>query len=111
MLVKNSTTSKRTVDSSMTITDYFSPPLSPKISVVTANLNGNHSKRINKTCDQVYFVLEGSGIIIVNDKKFEVGPKDAVYIPAGATHSMNGVMEVIIINSPPFEMTQLVMLE
>lgn len=37
------------------------------------------------TASEVYYVLEGRGVMHVNDGSREVEPGDAVYIPPGAT--------------------------
>lgn len=42
----------------------------------------SHSDR-----EEVYFILQGKGLMVVGDSKCEIGPGDAVYVPFGEFHS------------------------
>jgi mannose-6-phosphate isomerase-like protein (cupin superfamily) len=38
--------------------------------------------------EQVYFILEGKGLMTVADKRAEVGPADCIFIPSGVSHGL-----------------------
>ncbi|HBF42307.1 MAG TPA: cupin domain-containing protein [Desulfobacteraceae bacterium] len=49
--------------------------------------------------EEIYFVLSGSGEMHVDEKKRQVGPGDATWIPVGSRHSLlnNGKEECVIL--------------
>ena len=49
--------------------------------------------------EEIYFVLNGSGVMSVDDEKRQVGPGDATWIPTGSSHSLlnNGDEELVIL--------------
>lgn len=96
----------RKVDSAMTILNYFSPTASSKVSLVAAELNGEHSLRRNNDCDQIYYVLGGKGIIDVDNDESPLQKGDAVLILAGQTHRIVGNLELLIVNGPAFDPNQ-----
>ena len=67
-----------------------------------AELNGNHPIVINQKSDRVYFILSGSGKVLVNDEIHDVVSNDLIFIPKNTKHSIRGKLEYIIITSPPF---------
>jgi mannose-6-phosphate isomerase-like protein (cupin superfamily) len=91
---------ERRVDASMVIKDLFTEQDAP-FDLVIADVDGDHGTHVNKLSDRVYFVLEGSGIVIAGDNKFEVVPLDVVSIPKGTAHSISGKLRVVIITAPP----------
>jgi mannose-6-phosphate isomerase-like protein (cupin superfamily) len=49
--------------------------------------------------EEIYFVLQGTGEMGVDDEKRQVGPGDATWIPTGSSHSLlnNGDEKVVIL--------------
>jgi mannose-6-phosphate isomerase-like protein (cupin superfamily) len=49
--------------------------------------------------EEIYFVLQGTGEMGVDDEKRQVGPGDATWIPTGASHSLfnNGEDKLVIL--------------
>ena len=49
--------------------------------------------------EEIYFVLNGSGEMRVDDESKQVGPGDAIWIPIGASHSLlnNGEEDCLIL--------------
>lgn len=81
------------------------------MSVVGATLTGNHSLRRNNECDQVYYVVNGTGSVVVDGQRNELSPGDAVFIASGSTHAVDGDLELLIINGPAFDFNQTEVLE
>jgi mannose-6-phosphate isomerase-like protein (cupin superfamily) len=38
--------------------------------------------------DEVYFVIEGAGVVTLDDREHDVGPGSAVFIPGGTRHGV-----------------------
>ena len=55
---------------------------------------------------EVYYILEGRGVMHVGEEAAEVGPGDAVYVPPGASqwvsNSGDGELVFAVIVSPPW---------
>ena len=49
--------------------------------------------------EEIYFVASGSGEMVVDDEKRQVGPGDATWIPTGSSHSLlnNGNEDLVIL--------------
>ena len=49
--------------------------------------------------EEIYFVLQGSGEMGVDDESRQVGPGDATWIPTGSSHSLlnNGAENLVIL--------------
>ena len=54
--------------------------------------------------EEIYFVLQGSGEIVVDDETRQVGPGDATWIPTRSSHSLlNNAEEnlvILVVTSP-----------
>lgn len=96
----------RRVDEALTILEYFPASLSGKLSVVAARLNGEHTLRRNLECDQVYYVLDGTGTITVDGQVDSLAKDDGVFVGAGQVHSLQGTLELLIINGPAYDPAQ-----
>ncbi len=49
--------------------------------------------------EEIYFVMSGSGQMVVGDEQRRVAPGDATWIPAGSGHSLlnNGAEDLVIL--------------
>ena len=70
---------------------------------------------LHPKAEEIYYILEGEGeMIIVNDKR-EVFPGDAIAIPPGAAHQIinrgNGELKFLCCCAPAYEDTDTVMLD
>jgi mannose-6-phosphate isomerase-like protein (cupin superfamily) len=56
--------------------------------------------------EQMYYILEGSGLMTVDDDQAQVNPGDCVFIPAWAKHGLNNtgpaVLKYLSAASPSF---------
>src|SRR4030042_3585529 len=56
--------------------------------------------------EQVYYIIRGSGLMIIENEHEQVRAGDAVYIPANAMHGIKNIgdetLEYLTANSPPF---------
>lgn len=54
--------------------------------------------------EEIYFVLNGTGEMSVDDDTRRVGPGDAIWIPAGAGHSLHNTddkpLVILVVASP-----------
>jgi mannose-6-phosphate isomerase-like protein (cupin superfamily) len=66
-------------------------------------VTGRHGKIKNMKSDRIYFVIEGSGKFIVNDKVIEVKKTDIVLIPKNTPYDFEGEMKLFLVTSPSFD--------
>jgi mannose-6-phosphate isomerase-like protein (cupin superfamily) len=52
--------------------------------------------------DQLALILQGRGILRVDDEAYELGPGEFAYIPAGATHGLEAVGTEPVLNVDVF---------
>ena len=89
----------------MEVANYITRESSNSFSLAVIALQGRHPKVRNHTSDRGYFVLEGRASVVVGERTAEVSAGDAVFIPAGTWHSIEGDVKYLVVNSPPFEPT------
>ncbi len=57
--------------------------------------------------EEIYYILEGRGLMRVGDEVAAVGPGDAIAIPPGVSHQItnagNGVLEFLCCCAPGYE--------
>ncbi len=65
-------------------------------------INGNHGavKCLNE--DRIYFIIEGNGIFIINDKENSISPNDLIFIPKNTPYNIIGKLKFFMICSPEF---------
>lgn len=58
----------------------------------------------HKLSEEFYFILEGTGIMEINDGQSEVAPGDAILIPPGAWHRITAVqpLRFLCCCAPPY---------
>ncbi len=49
--------------------------------------NAHVGEHVHKVQEQIYYVLEGEGILTLDDSKHLMRPHDYVYVPPGVRHS------------------------
>lgn len=67
---------------------------------------GATERHYHKASEEIYFILEGSGIMEINGGKKEVGPGDAILIPAGDWHQIvtqgDSALRFLCCCAPPY---------
>jgi len=67
---------------------------------------GQRTRRhLHHSSDEVYYVLEGSGVVTVGEEEHRVSPGQAVFIPAGTEHFAEAGQEGLVLLcccSPPY---------
>ena len=76
-------------------------------SLAEASLGPGQStqRHLHAETEEIYVVLEGRGEMEVEGERREVGPEDAVLIPAGAWHELRAVggpMRFLCCCAPPY---------
>lgn len=57
----------------------------------------------HKISNEYYYVLAGTGCIVIDGERVEVTAGDCVWIRPGHTHHAEGGLESLIIGIPPFD--------
>lgn len=77
------------------------------LSVAIAEIPPNSSTKLHRheNFEEVYYIIEGNGIIFVERDRYEVKKGDLVYIPIKASHkamAKNEPLKILCICSPPY---------
>lgn len=66
---------------------------------------GATERHYHKMSEELYYLLEGRGVMEIDGKTREVGPGDAILIPAGAWHKIKATkaMRFLCCCAPPYE--------
>lgn len=65
-------------------------------------INGNHGALKCLKEDRIYFIIEGNGIFIINDKENNISPNDLIFIPKNTPYNIIGKIKFFMICSPEF---------
>lgn len=80
--------------------------LSTNLHVVSVTAGGRH---FHAQYDEVHYVLNGEGTIVLDQQKYPLRPGAVVVIPAGVPHSLQTVpdqkLEFVIFGTPPVPIT------
>ena len=56
--------------------------------------------------EEMYHILQGTGLMVLEDREFRVKPGDTVYIPQGAAHNIRNQgkepLKILCCSSPPY---------
>ena len=65
---------------------------------------GSTERHYHKVSEEFYYVLKGRGMMEIDGEKREVGPGDAILIPAGAWHEISAqeAMQFLCCCAPPY---------
>lgn len=92
------------IDEYMTVYEYFTKEQIDGASLVTADLDGPHSRRVNYRSEKTYYVLDGELEVTVEGETEELSEGDSAVIPPEAYHSLVGHnAEIIMVSSPPYD--------
>lgn len=64
---------------------------------------GHLEEFVHEKSDFLYYILEGSGTWVVEDREFKVRAGDVVLVPAGKRFWFRGNLKQICITSPAWE--------
>ena len=60
----------------------------------------------HEVLEEIYYILEGSGVMTVGDEQREVGAGDAIYIPKNNRHTLTNTgaepMRILLVCGPAF---------
>ncbi len=66
-------------------------------------VDGNHGKVRNKLSDRIYYVIEGKGEFIINDKNIPVNESDVIIILKNTPYDYRGKMKLFLVHTPAFD--------
>ncbi|MGH3259396.1 MAG: cupin domain-containing protein [Streptosporangiaceae bacterium] len=79
----------------------------PSIHVMQERIASGWAERrhLHAAVEQLYFILEGTATVQLDDREETLGPGDAVHVPAATPHQVRndsqGALELLVISSAP----------
>lgn len=70
---------------------------------VTRLRTDNAQAHWHRHTHEYYYVLEGSGVLVIDGDEVPVKAGDCVWIPPGHMHRAVGNFEALIVGTPPFD--------
>lgn len=83
----------------MKITEY---KINPNFSGALIEIDGEHGKIKCLNEDRIYFIVEGEGKFIIDDKEETASRNDLVFIPKNTPYNIIGKLKFFLICSPEF---------
>ncbi|MHB8896498.1 MAG: cupin domain-containing protein [Candidatus Geothermincolia bacterium] len=73
-------------------------PLSVRYSLAHASLAPGFTSLLHRIrSSEVYYIMEGTGLMNIDDEKTVVHPTDTVYIPPGATQCITNIGDDLLV--------------
>jgi mannose-6-phosphate isomerase-like protein (cupin superfamily) len=98
MIVKSKNTIQKKVGS-MNINEY---KINSHFSGALVMIDGDHGAIRCLHEDRLYFIVEGQGIFIINNRETAVSSDDLVFIPKNTPYNIIGKLKYFLICSPEF---------
>ena len=73
------------------------------LSVHVVRISKDSEKHYHTRLTETYYVLEGSGVMELDDERVEIAPGDVIHIPPGVRHRAVGRLTILNIVTPPFD--------
>lgn len=87
----------------------------PNASSIYFEVTGAHGKIKTTLSDRVYFVIEGEGEFIINDKVVSVKEKDVIIVPKNTPYNYRAVnnttLKLFLVHTPAYDAKYEVQLE
>ena len=64
---------------------------------------GHSEEFLHEKSDFIYYILEGSGTWVIEDREFKVKTGDVIIVPAGKRFWFHGNLKQICITAPAWE--------
>lgn len=74
------------------------------------SIKGAHGKSRCLREDRVYFILEGSGLFIIDGKEHTASANDLIFIPKSTPYDIKGNLKFFLLCSPGFRQEDVEML-
>ena len=81
------------------------PVKQQSLAEATLPKDGSTERHYHRVSEELYYILEGTGVMEVNGEERAVGPGDAILIPAGAWHEIRAAeaLRFLCCCAPPYE--------
>jgi len=102
MLIKKSEARKKQNNKDCTVWEYEFP--TKEFNHATTYIHGRypeHAKAMNKNCEEIYFVISGSGSIHSEKGNFEINEGDAYFFEKGEIYWVEGKELLLTITNAP----------
>jgi ethanolamine utilization protein EutQ (cupin superfamily) len=100
-LVKAADATVRQIANNKTATNFITKETSPTLSFATTEAV-DYYERETTPYDRIYYVLEGSMTLTINDETIELAVGDVCYIEKDTTYEMQGTFKAVTVNQPAF---------
>jgi mannose-6-phosphate isomerase-like protein (cupin superfamily) len=80
------------------------PVKGQSLAEATLPVGGSTERHYHQVSEEFYYILKGSGVMELDGEEREVGPGDAILIPAGAWHEIKAreEMQFLCCCAPPY---------
>ncbi len=78
----------------------------PNASAAYFEITGSHGKVKTTESDRVYYILDGEGEFVINNKVFSVEQSDVVIVPKNTSYdyrATKGTLKLFLVHCPAFE--------
>lgn len=107
MIIKKADANQKEKES-MKITEY---KINKDYSGSLIEIDGKHRKIKSLKDDRIYFILEGEGKFIIDNKETNVAKYDLIFIPKNTPYDIIGKMKYFLICSPKIKPEEDIRLE
>jgi mannose-6-phosphate isomerase-like protein (cupin superfamily) len=79
----------------------FKPLKNEDIAVHIVDVHKGHDTfMISKALTRIYYIIEGTGVFTIDNKKYDVAPGLLVEVPPGVEYSYSGAMKIFLVSHP-----------
>ena len=99
------------IEYSKSTTVYSYPSGIKSLSVARIRVDGRHPQEadtqfVEQECDVIFYILSGTGEVVVEGRSYHVSKDDTITIPKGSKYYITGSLDYIASTSPAYSPEQ-----
>jgi mannose-6-phosphate isomerase-like protein (cupin superfamily) len=84
-----------------------STPNNVSLAIIILDSQKESEAHYHKKTEEIYYILEGSAIVVINGSEYEVKPGHAIFLPINSVHKIINkgdiALKLVCADSPPFD--------
>ena len=82
-------------------------PTKVSLAIIILDVGKESEEHYHKKTEEVYYILQGCGVMIIDGTRYEVKPGHAVFLPLSSSHKIinraDTPLKLVCADSPPFD--------
>jgi len=82
-------------------------PNKVSLAIIILDVGKESEEHYHKKTEEIYYILEGCGVVMIDSTRYEIKPGHAVFLPINSLHKIINAadkpLKLVCADSPPFD--------